>query len=482
MQKNTNLRLILLVIGLMLGATAVFTQQLQTSSHLVRAQNAVQLTPTQSVTPSSATMTITPTATPTNTISATVTATPTISATITATMSPTATVTPTATMSPTVTVSPTVTLSPTPTMSPTPPPSSTNTLYLPIVALQTEPPASLLVPIHVSATPPIDFEAARADAQAQGLDIAFNKIGFHVGLGGNTEGLDDWMAELDAAGVPFFLKSANNAEPLYEAQQIMQASGVPHTLVYRDAREEIDVPAYHLDPETAATISWQLNRDAFPPELDPSLVWIETTNEPNKNEAEWLAEFALATAQMAVADGFKYAAFGWSGGEPELTDWESPAMLAFLQYVGEHPDQVALALHEYSFDTDEIGYIYPWLVGRFQMIFEICDENDIPRPTVLITEWGWEFDHVPEPQAAMEDINWAAWLYAAYPQVKGAGLWYLGFGEEFGDIHNEAQKLIAPVKDYSQSNYFIIDPQDQPIDTTLLAPVPPTRIRIERIR
>ncbi len=475
MQKNTNLRLILLVTGLMLGVTAVFTQQLQTSSHLVRAQNAVQLTPTQSVTPS-ATASITPTATPTNTVSATVTATPTISATVTATITATATTT--------MTVTPTATISATPTMSATttPPPSSATNLYLPIVAFQTEPPASLLVPIHVSATPPIDFEVARADAQAQGLDIAFNKIGFHVGLGGNTTGLDDWMEELDAAGVPFFLKSANNAEPLYEAQQIMQASGVPHTLVYRDARPALDIPAYHLEPEVAAAQSWQLNRDAFPPELDPSLVWVETTNEPNKNEAEWLAEFALATAQMAVEDGFKYAAFGWSGGEPELTDWESPAMLAFLQYAGEHPDQVALALHEYSFDTDEIGYIYPWLVGRFQMIFEICDENDIPRPTVLITEWGWEFDHVPEPQAAMEDINWAAWLYAAYPQVKGAGLWYLGYGEEFGDIHNEAQKLIAPVKDYSQSNYFILDPQDQPIDTSLLAPVPPTRIRIERIK
>ncbi len=477
MRKNTNLRFILLLTGLVLGVTAVFTQQLNTSSNLVKAQNAIELTTTPSMTPT-ATGSSTPTSTPT--------ATATVSATMTATISSTATASPTPTVTVTVTLSPTATAttSPTPTatVSPTPPPTSGTNLYLPIVAFQTEPPASLLVPIRVSATPPIDFEAARADAQAQGLDIAFNKIGFHVGLGGNTDGLDAWMEELDAAGIPFFLKTANNAEPIYEAQQIMQASGVPHTLVYRDARPALDIPAYHLEPDVAAAQSWQLNRDAFPPELDPSLVWIETTNEPNKNEAAWLAEFALHTAQMAVEDGFKYAAFGWSGGEPELTDWESPEMLAFLQYAGEHPDQVALALHEYSFDTDEIGYIYPWLVGRFQMIFEICDENNIPRPTVLITEWGWEFDHVPTPQAAMEDINWASWMYAAYPQVKGAGLWYLGFGEEFGDIHNEAQKLIAPVKDYSLSNYFILDPQDQPIDTSLLAPMPPTRVRIDRIK
>jgi hypothetical protein len=56
----------------------------------------------------------------------------------------------------------------------------------------------------------------------------------------------------------------------------------------------------------------------------------------------------------------------------------------------------------------------------------------------------------------MEDIAWAAWLYAAYPEIKGAAIWYLGPG--FGNIHNEAQRLIAPVADYSVSHYFLYDP------------------------
>ncbi len=460
----------MLLIGLfvVLG-TAVFTSQLQASPPPAQEQ-ANQITATPSSTP---TETATPTLTASPTATNTITPTATISGTVTIT--PTPTMTPTGSSTPDLTVTPTPTITSTPDISP-----GNNLVYLPIILLPE--PAPLLVPIRVSATPPIDFEAAREDAQSQGLDIAFNKIGFHVGLGGNRNGLDAWMEELDAAGVPFMLKSANNAEPLFEAQQIMDNSDTPHILVYRDARSVYDIPAYNLPPDEAAEISWDLNKSVFPPELDPTRVWIETTNEPDKNKTEWLAQFALQTAELAVADGYKYAAFGWASGEPEIEDWESEAMLAFLQFAGEHPDQVALSLHEYSYETNEIGRLYPWLLGRFQKIFEICDEHDIPRPTVLITEWGWEYNHVPEPDPAMEDIAWASWMYANYPQVKGVATWYLGYGDQFGNIHNETQKLIAPVKDYSLSNYFIIDPDERPIDTTLLEPNPPTRIKIERFK
>jgi hypothetical protein len=37
-------------------------------------------------------------------------------------------------------------------------------------------------------------------------ELAFVKIGFHVGMGGNIEGLYEYMEALDAAGVPFFPK------------------------------------------------------------------------------------------------------------------------------------------------------------------------------------------------------------------------------------------------------------------------------------
>ncbi|NCF69586.1 MAG: hypothetical protein GWP61_26855 [Chloroflexi bacterium] len=349
-----------------------------------------------------------------------------------------------------------------------------DTVHLPVIYRLSLPP--LPRPIRVTADPPIDFDAARTAAQSQGRDIAFNKIGFHVGIGGNREGLDEWMADLDAAGVPFFLKTANDAEPIYKAQQLMQTSGVSHTLVYRDARSKYDIPRYDLPPKEAAQLSWQLNRSVFPPELEPELIWIETVNEPDQLRAEWLAAFSLETAKLAVTDGHKYAAFGWSPGRPEPEDWESPAMLEFLRYAGEHPDKVAIALHEYSLERESIGNLYPWLVGRFQKLFAVCDEHDIPRPTVLITEWGWVYNHVPESvDEAMEDIEWASLLYAAYPQVKGAAIWYLGEGgDEFHSISDEAQRLITPTLDFGLSNYYFVDPNPLPIDESLFEPNPPT--------
>lgn len=335
------------------------------------------------------------------------------------------------------------------------------------------PPAQPL-PIRVTADPPIDFAVVRAAAQAQGRDIAFNKIGFHVGVGGNREGLDEAIAALDAAGVPVFLKSANDAEPLYKVQQLMLTSTVPHVLVYRDVDEGINESDYGLPPEKVATRNWQSNKDVFPPELDPSLIWLETVNEPDKNRAEWLAQFSLVQAKLAVAENRRLAAFSWSSGEPEPVHWESAAMLEFLQYAADHPDNVAIALHEYSYTTTFISEAYPWLVGRFQKLFAVCDKHNIPRPTILITEWGWEYQHVPTVDEAMEDIEWASWLYAAYPQVQGAAIWYLGPG--FGSIADEAQRLITPTLEFSLSNYYVIDPNPLPIDEDLFAPNPPTGI------
>lgn len=206
--------------------------------------------------------------------------------------------------------------------------------------------------------------------------------------------------------------------------------------------------------------------------LTPNLIWIETVNEVDKDRTEWLAEFSLEMARLTMADGFKYAAFSWSSGTPEPETWEGPKMLEFLELVGQHPDRLAIALHEYSFEIDSIAVGYPFLVGRFQKLFRAADTHHIPRPTVLITEWGWEAYHIPTVSEAMEDIRWAGWLYAAYPQVKGAATWYLGCC--FGNVHNQTQKLIAPVGTYSIGNYFAITPGSSQINENIFIPNPPT--------
>lgn len=329
-----------------------------------------------------------------------------------------------------------------------------NHTYLPSIRVPKEPtPAPTSTP-KPSPTPTIDFAAVRAQLQAQGQDLGFAKIGFHTGVGGNRNGLGDWMRRLDEAGVPFFLKTADDSGPLVEAQEIMRNSDVPHVLVYRRSGDEYDTPDYDLPPVEAAQRHWQLHQEAFPPELDPNLVWVETINEVDKERSEWLGQFALETARLALSDGFRWAAFGWSSGEPEISDWQSPSIIAFLRLAAENPDRLAVALHEYSYISEDISDAYPFKVGRFQQLFQVVDQLGIPRPTVLITEWGWEYQVVPTGNEAIEDIDWAAEMYAPYPEIKGAAIWYLGNG--FGGIATDAQKLIEPVTEFSLGNYYPI--------------------------
>lgn len=317
--------------------------------------------------------------------------------------------------------------------------------------------------------PTVDFSAAQATLLEQGRELATVKHGFHVTLMEDKTLLDNWMTRLDEAGVPFFLKTVNNAEPLYEAQEMMKKSGVPHVLVYRAVG---DLPDYNLSPQEAARRHWDLHRDQFPPELDPSMVWLETINEPDRLRSEWLAEFALETAQLAMAEGFRWAAFGWAAGEPEPQHWQSPAMLEFLRLAGENPDRLAIALHEGSGSVDDAAFDYPFRTGRFLKLFEVADQYDIPRPTVLITEWGWAYDDVPSADEAIQDIEWASRLYAPFPEVKGAAIWNLGIGCCFGNVSEQVRLLIDPLTELALTQYYDrpIPPQQAPTDPALYQP------------
>jgi hypothetical protein len=127
-----------------------------------------------------------------------------------------------------------------------------------------------------------------------------------------------------------------------------------------------------------------------------------------------------------------------------------------LRLAGQHPNRIAIALHEYSYVRDNLDRLYPHLVGRFQLLYDVCDANGIPRPKVLVTEFGWVYDDIAHSidQAINVDLPWAAELYARYPNVLGAAIWYLGGG--FGGISNKAQPLIVPLTEYALQNYFVI--------------------------
>lgn len=289
--------------------------------------------------------------------------------------------------------------------------------------------------------------------------MSYLKFGFHTagsGLGVPRE----FYEELNQAGIPFMAKGADSLP--FDAQQIAQNSTVPHIIVFRRSIGKYgfgvyDVPDYTLSPIAAAFKHWQLHKDEFPQDLDRHITWVETINEVDKNRSEWLAEFSIQTAHLAMNDGYKYAAFGWSTGEPELIHWEGSKMLDFLRLCGQNPDKIAISLHEYSLDTNNIwngtdSNGKHWLIGRFEHLYDICDRHLIPRPTILITEWGWELNNVPSYERAMQDYLSVGELYAKYPQVKGAATWYLG--GEFDNIKDKTILLVEPLKQLTKVTRF----------------------------
>lgn len=272
-------------------------------------------------------------------------------------------------------------------------------------------------------------------------------IGFHDGPGGNSDGIgkpDGYMPTLDAAGIPFGIMSADHYGIIEEALTYNKAN---HILVYRPTDQ--DYPAYEANPDVAARIVWQAVIAGLPPEFDKENVWLVIWNEPRK-EAEWgnwLGEAGYEVGQLALRDGYKVALFGYSTGTPDVDSWYTPGMVTFLRLAANHPDQIAVALHEYSLDVKDIRNGFPYLVGRFEFLHDACDEQQIGRPTILITEWGWEYQDVPSPDVAMVHILDIADVYAPYENILFADIWYLGPG--FGNIDDQTQRLIAPVTNAS---------------------------------
>ena len=310
------------------------------------------------------------------------------------------------------------------------------------------------------------------------MDV-YSKIGFHAGPGGNMSGIGTFMRRLDAAGIPFFLKSADQYGVLLEASTIRAQSRVDHTLIYRMSTAgqadgfSYDVPDYALGPAQAAARHWAQIVARLPPEFDREHVWVEPVNEVDKARTDWLGRFALHLAEEANDAGYKVTLFGWSSGEPERAGWESVGMGDFLRYCGDHPRQAAVSLHEYDHDQEGYQAVYPYHMGRFQILFDVCDQKGIRRPTVHISEWGWSYSSVPPWDRARDTIMRAGALYARYPQVKGAAIWNLGGGPEFGTVHNQAQRLIQPLTTFTLDQRFAVPAEifevPQPIDAELRA-------------
>jgi hypothetical protein len=318
-------------------------------------------------------------------------------------------------------------------------------------------------------------------------------FGLHSTVVANNNGVGEYFTRLNNAGVPFAFKMSD-AMPT-EAQQIAQNSNVPHNVMFRRSKgthgsSVYDVPRYELPPAEAAAQHWQLHLAEFPTELDPTITWVELVNEtaqhfdyepgeappfpvdwgrtiidaPNGKKrllnGEWTGRFLVELALLTMEAGYKLSAPGWSGGEPEPEVWRNPGMVGFLRLCSENPDKLAVAVHEYSLNHNDIKDRYPHLIGRYREILRTCDEHNIrPYPRIHITECGWTLNNIssPIPQQPMADI---AWLFAEYSKegvVDAVHLWALNNGDQWDNIGNKVNQLIDPL------TQFMIDNWEEPM-------------------
>lgn len=270
-------------------------------------------------------------------------------------------------------------------------------------------------------------------------------IGFHYGPGGTKAGLEDYLKAVEAHGLGGVVKSVDDYGPCLAAAN-RKSTRADHIGIFRLAAHRdghnFDTPDYSLSPKKAAEKHWRLTLQYLPVEFVKEHTWLEVINEPDKNRAEWLAEFGLECYRLAKGAGYKLAMFGWSTGEPEESHWNGKKMQEFLKACAADRDNLAVALHEYSLSLD-LWSQSPWLVGRYKFLLNSCREAGIGAPRILVTEFGWNATTVPVPSIADEQLVNAARMYGADNIV--AAIWYLGPG--FGDIHKQAAHLVPVVID-----------------------------------
>lgn len=314
------------------------------------------------------------------------------------------------------------------------------------------------------------------------------KIGFHADNTGNKQGIGDHFERLAQAGKPICLTAADDMGLAIEASTIAKKYDAPSAIAYRIVKGS--VPNYYVDPQDAAQSRYSeviavLNATTqFWDHADN--IWVIHTNEPrtkpdpvkpnwnNMHPVDWLGEFSYHLANMLINDGVKSLAFGMAAGTPEMTDWSQTGMLNYLTLCEDQPDFCGVALHEgfldgfrdsdgnlISYKTNSPSDLYPFLIGRFTWLFEVCDLYSIDRPPTFITEWSWKYNDIPTIEKAMSDITWVAELIAQYPAVKSTTLWALNGGSQWGNVDDKLQKLIVPLTDYSVTT-TLPDPEPEP--------------------
>lgn len=274
-------------------------------------------------------------------------------------------------------------------------------------------------------------------------------IGFHMTGNNEADGIGEYWKALAAAGHAVVTKGFNAGGPAFEAQLLKQK--YPNQQIdgiwrFGKFYGDSDVPNYNAEPQQEAAFYWGEIDTVFPKELNKDFVWVEFPNEIDKGRNTWVAEFVYECGMIALAKGYKYLAPGWSAGEPEPEHWNR--WPDYLQLCHEHPTQLGISLHEYSFKKLPKLLDHPYLVGRVGFLNKAARSMGFNPPTVFITEFGYTYNDAPPANIGVPDvIETVEWYIRNAPNVQGVLLWCLDQDKKWRDLPKIMNSYIDPMKD-----------------------------------
>ena len=258
-------------------------------------------------------------------------------------------------------------------------------------------------------------------------------IDFH----GDSNGCGERLRLLTAQKKATCVKALDGGGWAFEAAKLARDSNVPHIIIFRQTAPgdlADDHPDLNLTPQAAAEKLWHEIMKKMPPELLPykDLIYIEPTNEPGvvpekPEQADWIAQFCLAIANIMLDQGWNPALAGFNAGTPsvqQVRDYFVP----LLRLMEEHWDRCLWTLHEaklggykpgLDFETDGLAPFVPDLINSSQRVFAICDELGIRRPRTFISEFAWSHNDIPGKDQFRREVHEAAVMDAQWPEVVG---------------------------------------------------------------
>lgn len=298
-------------------------------------------------------------------------------------------------------------------------------------------------------------------------------IGIQSGPSGDPRGIGEVIDKLTQDDIAMFSASSDSMSILFDLQYARKQTGVPHTGNYSVHGYEDDihlqVPVYGQPHSRAlAKQHWDLvEKRGLPPEIDWDMpcIWVSTWNEVRpyvgwaeagsgsapedqvagyEGNADLIGWQAVEIGLEAMARGYRWAAFGFAGGNPEPDFWLAPGVVEYLRLCHKYPDQLGIALHEYALGDTLVG---DNKIGYFQHLHRACDQLGLRRPVIQIKEFGWQARSVPAPEVAIPELIQAANIYMKHPNIHGAAIWTAQkhHRRQWGNVFEVVKKIIPPL-------------------------------------